>query len=184
MDCFVARAPRNDGGEPCIQFSDLSKDVNPRSRGAMRPRLAVISRPRKKRAQGKPGARCTRGLVCNVRRKCAHEHTGPAEASRLSLRDGFTVSFGLSPVTGFLATVACERIHKLDASTGASGPHDFAVRISHARPSQLSRPPHLTRAFVTCATPLSSGETRKLKSVICPTAKAKYFCSVVWTGYG
>ncbi len=27
MDCFVARAPRNDGGELCIQFSDLSKDV-------------------------------------------------------------------------------------------------------------------------------------------------------------
>jgi hypothetical protein len=30
--------------------------------------------------------------------------------------------------------------------------------------------------------PLSSGETREVKSVICPTAKAKYFCAEVWTG--
>src|SRR3982074_2146659 len=94
------------------------------------------------RAQGKPGARCTRGLVCNMRRKCAHEHTGPAEASRLSLRDGFTAYFVLSPVTRLLATVACDRIHKLDARTGASGPHDFAVRISAVRRSAHPRPPH------------------------------------------
>ena len=80
MDCFVARAPRNDGGEPCIQFSDLSQGVNPRSRGAMRPRLAFISRPRKQRAQGKPGARRTRGLVCKLHKKCAHE-SRVAEAS-------------------------------------------------------------------------------------------------------
>ena len=34
------------------------------SRGAMRPRFANIIRPENKRAQGMPGARCTRGLVC------------------------------------------------------------------------------------------------------------------------
>ena len=33
-------------------------------------------RPPKQRAQGMPDARCTRGLVCNVHEKCAHEHTG------------------------------------------------------------------------------------------------------------
>ena len=137
------------------------------------------------RAQGKPGARCTRGLVCNVRKKCAHEHTGSAEAFRLSLRDGFTAYFALSSVNG----LSChrrrrDRLRKLDASVAASGPHDFAVRISRARQSQPSRPPHPTRAFVTCATPLSSGETGGFKSVICPTAKAEYFCSVVWTGVG
>ena len=33
---------------------------------------------------------------------------------------------------------------RLDASTAASGPHDFAVRLSHTRQSQLSRPSHLT----------------------------------------
>src|ERR1700730_16851816 len=41
-----------------------------------------------KRAQGKPGARCTRDLVCKNAQKNAHEHTGSAEAIRLSLRSG------------------------------------------------------------------------------------------------
>jgi hypothetical protein len=76
--------------------------------------------------------------------KNAHEHTGSAEAFRPSLRNGFTAYFVLSPVIGFLATVAPEMLapQELDASTEASGPHDFAVRISRARQSQLSRPPH------------------------------------------
>jgi hypothetical protein len=67
----------------------------------------------------------------------AHEHTGSAEAIRPSLRNGFTAYFALSPVTGFLATVAPKKLasQELDASVGASGPHDFAVRISHARQS-------------------------------------------------
>ena len=46
--------------------------------------------PREQRAQGRPDARCTRGLVCNCTEKCAHEHTGPAENTRPSLRNGFT----------------------------------------------------------------------------------------------
>src|SRR5260370_33664451 len=46
-----------------------------------------------------PGARCTRGLVCKIVRKNAHEHTGPAEALRHSLRDGFTAYGALSPAT-------------------------------------------------------------------------------------
>ena len=57
------------------------------------------------RARGKPGARCTRGLVCKVHKENAHEHTGSAEAIRLSLRDGFTAYFVLSPVTG----LSCHR---------------------------------------------------------------------------
>src|SRR5881275_2383078 len=98
----------------------------------------------RQRAQGRPGARCTRGLVCNVHKKCAHEHTGPAESIRPSLRNGFTAYSALSPVNGFLATVAAPDmgLAQLDASTAASGPHDFAVRSSRARQSQLSRPPH------------------------------------------
>ena len=44
--------------------------------------------PLKQRAQGKPGARCTRGLACNVHQECAHEHTGSAESIRPSLRSG------------------------------------------------------------------------------------------------
>jgi hypothetical protein len=55
-------------------------------------------RPKRKRAQGRPGARCTRGLVCKLANKNAHEHTGSAETLRPSLRNGFTAYFVLSPV--------------------------------------------------------------------------------------
>jgi hypothetical protein len=110
------------------------------------PKVCVSFAPSKKqRAQGRPGARCTRGLVCKLHRKCAHEHTGSAETLRPSLRDGFTVYLALSPVTGFLPpSPARIASHELDASIGAPGPHDFAVRITHARQSWLSRPPHPT----------------------------------------
>src|SRR3979411_1704295 len=50
-----------------------------------------------------------------------------------------TVSFGLSSVTGLV----CHRrericLRSLDTSVGASGPHDFAVRISAVRPQHIS----------------------------------------------
>jgi hypothetical protein len=59
-----------------------------------------------------------------------------------------TVSFVLSPVTG----LDCHRRlsgsfpQKLDASVGASGPHDFAVRISFVRQRSFGvhRIPHPT----------------------------------------
>jgi hypothetical protein len=48
---------------------------------------------------------------------------------------------------------------ELDAGVGASEPHVFTVRSSHARPSQLSRPPHPTARRDDRDPPLSSGET-------------------------
>ena len=45
----------------------------------------------------------------------------------------FTAYNVLSPVIGFLATVAGETLRRLDASTEASGPHGFAVRIGAVR---------------------------------------------------
>jgi hypothetical protein len=77
-------------------------------------------------------------------KKDAHEHTGSAEAVRPSLRNGFTAYNVLSPVTGFLATVASKKLasQKLDASIAASGPHVFAVRITRRSSKAHSRPPH------------------------------------------
>jgi len=80
----------------------------------------------------------------------AHEHTGSAEAVRPSLRNGFN---------GFLRALpgdrpSCHRHprdakhhRELDASIGASGPHDFAVRDSTTLVSRGDRvhriPPHV-----------------------------------------
>ena len=43
-----------------------------------------------------PGACCTRGLVCKIRKESAHEHTGTAGALRHSLRNGLTAYAELS----------------------------------------------------------------------------------------
>jgi hypothetical protein len=83
----------------------------------------------------------------------AHEHTGSAEAVRPSLRNGFTVSFVLSLVTGLIVTIAREKFASqgLDASAGASGPHDFAVRVTRCSSKAHRRPPHPIPTFVTMA---------------------------------
>src|SRR5664279_3454791 len=59
----------------------------------------------------------------------------------------FTAYSALAPVTG----LSCHRhpqeafaSQELDTSVGVSGPHGFAVRVSHARQSQHQRPPHPT----------------------------------------
>ena len=57
--------------------------------------------------------------------------------SLFSLRNGFTAYNVISPATGFLATVISGTYRKLDASTGASGPHVFAVRFSAVRRQHL-----------------------------------------------
>jgi hypothetical protein len=97
--------------------------------------------------------------------KCAHEHTGSAEAFRPSLRNGFTAYFVLSPVNGCFATVIPEKLasQELDASTAASGPHDFAVRVMRFRLVRIPRPPHLTATFVTIASRPSSAVRRAKK---------------------
>jgi hypothetical protein len=100
-------------------------------------------RPREeRRAQGRPDARCTRGLVRNCAKKSAHEHTGPAENTRPSLRSGSN---------GFLRALLGDRaflppslrgyFRKLDASVGASGPHDCPQQ-RRVRLSRRLRPPH------------------------------------------
>ena len=75
---------------------------------------------------------------------------------RHSPRNGFNAYIVLSPVTG----LSCHRrrrscLHRLDSSVGASGPHDFAVRLQHHSSVDVSgvhRIPCST--FVTTRTPL------------------------------
>jgi hypothetical protein len=85
-----------------------------------------------------------------------HGHAGSPGIPRAMV---LTAYFALSPVTGLFATVAPKKLasRELDASVGASGPHDFAVRkpaLSSGAPltSTASRP-----AFVTIASRPSVG---------------------------
>jgi hypothetical protein len=140
-------------------------DATPHSRDTLRPRFAN-SFAQKKRAQGRPGARCTRGLACqDAHSNNAHEHTGSAEAVRPSLRNGFTAYIVLSPARpGLFVTVIPKKrelLANLTPANGASGPHDFAVRISRARQSQPSRPPLPAPTSVTMANAPLSGRDGK-----------------------
>ena len=69
----------------------------------MRPSFAKLTL--KRRVQGMPGARCTRGLVCKMhkeKRTRAYRFSGGSPAFPAQW---FTAYFELSSVTGFLATV-------------------------------------------------------------------------------
>ena len=108
------------------------------SRGTLRPRFAGYFRDLFKK-EGAGNAGCTlhprsRAQWSRWLRARAYR---AAEAIRHSLRNGFTAYNVISPVIGFLATVTCRSLHKLDASAEASGPHDFAVRFSAVRRRHL-----------------------------------------------
>ena len=93
-------------------------------------------RPSIQRAQGRPGARCTRGLVCN---SCIKKRT---RAYRFS---GDTPAFPAQWFYGLLRALPGDRAflppssarrfasRELDASFGAPGPHGFTVRSQHVR---------------------------------------------------
>jgi hypothetical protein len=120
-----------------------------------------------------------------------------------------TVSFVLSPVIGLLSPSLADKAHlgpvgptclrQLDASAGASGPHDFAVRSNisrlcawrsltglrlpcdpialNAAASTASHPASVTIAIRPCVGQDSASYRSDLGS-----EKQKYFCKWGWTG--
>ena len=133
---------------------------------------------REDRVHAAPAVSCA---ICA--QKNAHEHTGTGGASRPSLRSGFTAYFVLFPVNGFLATVAPEKpaSQELDASTAASEPHDFAVRVMPASSVMASASTASHRAFVTIASRPSCRVGRRMDELICTRTKGEYFCAGYWT---
>jgi hypothetical protein len=127
---------------PCVR-----RDDEMHSRDARRPRFANYSRDPKRegardpqeRGRGEDRVRAAPAVSCAiVLQKKPHtsiqvkrEHPGlPCAMVRRLI--------SCSPWRpGFLATIARKRLwasRELDASVGVSGPHDFAVRFSAARP--------------------------------------------------
>ena len=100
-----------------------------------------------------------------------------------SLRSGFTAYFVLFPANGFLATVAPKKLasQELDASTAASEPHDFAVRVMPASSVMASASTASHRAFVTIASRPSCRVGRRMDELICVRTKREYFCAGYWT---
>ena len=91
-----------------------------------------------------PGAQCARSLACKIKKHTSIVTTVTPETPGIPRAMVLTVSFALSPVTGLCChcrqqVTTCQ----LDASVGASGPHDFAVREARAFVFRAaSRPSH------------------------------------------
>ena len=110
--------------------------------------------------EGAGNAGCTlhprsRVQKCAKRRTRAYRFSG---GIRHSLRNGFTAYIALSPA----GRARCHRhqrncFHQLDASIGASGPRDFAVRIRAARQRHIRVHRIPSRACDDRETPLVSG---------------------------
>src|SRR5947208_10512809 len=113
----------------------------------MRPRFAIHFALENQRAQGRPGACCTRGLACDLRKqKCTRAYRA-AGAFRPSLRNGFTAYFVLFPENGFLASVAQEKLSLLLGLTPAPRRPNHTTSPYASRRVRLSRhlrPSHLT----------------------------------------
>jgi hypothetical protein len=133
LDCFVADAPRNDAktyarilAAPCARALPITTSLR-KTEGAGKAGCPPHPRP--------PCEKNARGR----NHRCRRDHSGlPCAVVYGLLR-------ALPGEPGFFATVTCEtrqRLRKLDASVGAPGPHDFAVRTHAVRLAAPARPPH------------------------------------------
>src|SRR5258706_11438671 len=94
---------------PGVRRDDVRRERASAISRRVSPELLQIHFPSsKQRAQGMPGARCTRGLVCQELRIWRTRAYRAAETLRHPLRNGFTAYFVLSPVSEFwFVTVVC-----------------------------------------------------------------------------
>ena len=123
----------------------LSQDTPSRSRRTFRASFAI--EPPALRSEGagnagrpmRPIAACAEIVVASTRvGQVTPESSGIPRAMVLRL-------MSYSPRrSGFFVTVTPEKLasHELDASVEASGPHDFAVRLTRRSSKAHQRPPH------------------------------------------
>src|SRR3954471_13288406 len=87
------------------------------------------------RTQRRPGARCTRALVCNKRRENAHEHTGISRGIRPSLRNGLTAYNALSLETNS----SCLHRRRIDDSPTPGWARQFSASLTPATCARTAR---------------------------------------------
>jgi hypothetical protein len=112
---------RDDVGEiSCFEFQTSVRDLAARSARSFARTLSLEKRgSRECRVHAAPAVSCA-----SCTKKCAHEHTGSAEAIRHSPRNGFTAYAVLSPATNS----SCHRRCRLDG---------YSIRLDRDRHRQL-----------------------------------------------
>jgi hypothetical protein len=164
---------------PSTASFNLSNSNTSYSRGANRAR--VIGPVTSSGQRGRRECRARRAHPQpRVRGKKAHElvTTGTTPSSGIPCAMVLRLSSCSPRGSGFLAPVidVKRKLHRqLDASVEASGPHDFAVRPSIARPAMPVRPPHSHPTFRDGreASLLLGRETGEVVKVICPTTQGR-----------
>ena len=140
----------------CVEW--LGDDTASRSRGPICPRLAIEFPYPPNRGRRECRVHAAPAVSCAIGTKNAHTSIQGSGGIRHSLRNGFTAYIVLSPA----GRARCHRrqrncFHQLDASIGASGPHDFAVRISTVRQRHIRVHRIPSRVCDDRETPLVSG---------------------------
>jgi len=143
--------------------------------------VCVNFAPENVEGAGKAGCRLHPWVPC--KKKHGGRTTGSTGNIRLSLRDGFTAYFMLSPVTGLschrrfaealpqnLAPASGRQDHTTSPSAGSH------VRLAQRRVHRI--PP---RVHDDSRSAPRLGETRGVVEMICPTGEAEYFSKEDWT---
>ena len=164
-------------------MSNSGEGVTRHSRDAHCARVMHRSRPHQEEGTGNAGAANAPAALRAVKKARKQVTTGTPKR-RHSLRNGLT-AYTCSPwCTGlFSHHRPAIRLAELDPSVGRSGPHDFAVRIGHARLARqhahrIPRPTSVTIA----SRPSCERETRRLGPLICPTRQGRQVRQINTTG--
>jgi hypothetical protein len=153
---------------------------------AISPRLfaRVLSSTSRPRSEGAGNAGRSMRPQPRVRDKKAHEQVTTVTPETPGIPRAMVLRLiSCSPATGLVCHRRPRCCHReLDASVGASGPHDFAVRLTRhsskaPSASTASRPASVTIA----SAPLGDGTAGNI-AVICVFGKSEYCCKQGWTG--
>jgi len=141
LDCFVARAPRDD----VLRHVESRRDFTISRRDAPEP--CFDFHPQETR--GRRESRVRAAPAVSRAMLLGKTHTSiqvQRRQSGLPCAMVYGLFRALPGDRAFLppSSAGSFASRELDTSVGASGPHGFTVRSSHARQSQLSRPPHPT----------------------------------------
>jgi hypothetical protein len=149
-------------------------------------RVLQIHRPSKTRGRREDRVRAAPAVSCaKVDRKCAHEHTGSAEAVRPSLRSGFTAYIVLSPARpGLFVTVILKKLPSCELDTSHWGVRTTRLcRTLTPRSSVAALASTAPRPNVSDdgQRPLSRDGMAMNKHLIWVKREANYFCEKGWT---
>ena len=131
------------------------------------------------RVRAAPAVSCA---MCT--RRCAHEHTGSAEAIRHSLRNGFTAYNALSPVIGLSCHRHFRRYFRKSLTPASrrqdhtSSPYAYTPFVTGASASTATRP----NVRDDGQRPSWRDGMAGVVGVIWVYREAEYFCDRGWTG--